>query len=274
MHLPNLYIAGAMKSGTTSLHHLLCSHPEIFAPERQKEIHFFDVEETFDKGLSWLASYYEGADGFRYRLQTSPMYLFIDKVPERIAEATPNAKLLFIVRNPVDRAYSHYWHEVAHGCETNTFEQALLIEDERIEKDFFHYRHFSYKARGRYCEQLLRFYSRFPEDRIHIIQFESMISGPVTEELSRFLRLDDRFQPVVPARNKTRRVKNRRLQRLLCNRGNGPIDSAIKKIVNKINTVDAPFPAMQEQTKKELQDYFCNDVEALSRLTGRRFDWF
>src|SRR5947209_1159841 len=137
--LPDFLIIGAQKAGTTSLYRYLAAHPDIVASTR-KEVHFFDI--NFWRGEWWYRSLFP----LRRRLQrrpplrnrpaitgeASPYYLFHPFAPERAAQLLPDAKLIVLLRDPVERAWSHYRHEVANGRETMTFPDALAAEPARL----------------------------------------------------------------------------------------------------------------------------------------------
>ncbi len=112
--LPDAVILGAMKSGTTSLHNYLVQHPGVIEPLR-KEVHYFDV--NLERGERWYRAHFgrEGEPGLN--LDSSPYYLFHPAVPRRLHDLLPDAKLVVLLRDPVRRAYSHYWHERDKGRE-------------------------------------------------------------------------------------------------------------------------------------------------------------
>src|SRR4051794_13012479 len=109
MSLPNFLVVGAQRSGTTIFHQILLTHSEIYVPSRRKEIHFFD--RYFDRGLNWYKSYFPPENAAaRYSAigEVTPDYLAIPEVPARIHATLPNCRLIFILRNPIERAYSWY----------------------------------------------------------------------------------------------------------------------------------------------------------------------
>ena len=162
--LPDAMIIGAMKSGTSSLHYYLTQHPQVIAPLR-KEVHYFDL--NLARGESWYRANFgrEGQGGLN--IDSSPYYLFHPQVPQRAHALVPGAKLVVLLRDPVRRAYSHYWHERDKGREPLSFEDAIAAEPDRVERDHERlargeivrseaHQYFSYLARGRYAEQLER----------------------------------------------------------------------------------------------------------------------
>ncbi|HYX89257.1 MAG TPA: sulfotransferase domain-containing protein [Gaiellaceae bacterium] len=186
--LPDFLILGAQKAGTTALYAYLRRHPNITGPS-WKEVSFFDRH--WARGESWYRGNYPNVLRARGDLvgEASPSYLFHRLAPRRVAELVPGAKLIALLRNPVDRAYSHYQHEVALGREPLSFEEALAAEDERtageeerLAADPGYFSHawwnYTYKARGRYAEQLERWFDVFPRDRLLILPSEELLDEP------------------------------------------------------------------------------------------------
>jgi hypothetical protein len=209
---PSLLIIGAQKSGTTSLFHYLAQHPRVLAP-LGKEIHYFDL--NYGRGVNWYRRHFPYrqrlGDG-KLTLDASPYYLIHPQVPARAAQLLPEAKLIAVLRNPVDRALSHYQHEVRYGRERLSFADALdqeperlAGEEERLRSDpeyySFNHRHFSYLRRGLYHEQLLRWTQHFPREQLLVLQSERLFRDPVgaTAAVYRFLGLDShrlkRYRP-------------------------------------------------------------------------------
>jgi hypothetical protein len=200
--LPSALIIGAQRSGTTSLFNYLARHPDV-RPPLGKEIHYFDLH--YARGLRW----YRGRFPFRHRLRgdaltidASPYYLFHPQAPARAARLLPAVRLVAILRNPIDRAFSHYQHEVRDGRETLSFPEAIEHEAERLgdeeerlrhDPSYYSYNHhrYSYAQRGRYLEQLTRWTQHYPRSRLLVLQSERLFSEPaaVCAELYRFLGL-------------------------------------------------------------------------------------
>lgn len=175
MNKPNFLCIGAQKSGTTLLYELLREHPEIYIPE-QKELHFFDIDDNYKKGISWYLQFFKSSINQKAIGSITPSYIYFDYVPERIqAELGNNIKFIVILRNPIDRAYSHYWMSFKRGYETLSFEKAIMMEHARIRKGYFEKNNFSYISRGFYSEQLERYYRFFPKENFKILIFERFI---------------------------------------------------------------------------------------------------
>jgi hypothetical protein len=193
--LPNFLIIGAQKAGTTALYSYLRRHPTILGPP-WKEVSFFDRH--FWRGEAWYRGHFPNklhVRSVRRRTgsapivgEASPSYLFHPLAPERAARLLPHLRLIALVRNPVDRALSHYQHEVALGREPLAFEAALEQEALRMEgeldrmlnpKYFSHaWWNFTYLSRGRYAEQLERWLEFVPRERLLILPSEHLLEQP------------------------------------------------------------------------------------------------
>ena len=186
--LPDFLILGAQKAGTTALYAYLRRHPDITGPS-WKEVSYFDRH--YARGPSWYRGNFPNLLRSRGELvgEASPSYLFHPLGPERVKELVPEARLIALVRNPVDRALSHYNHELALGRESLSFEEALAAEEERLDGEVERLcadpRYFSrawwshtYKARGRYAEQLERWLEAFPREQLLILPSEELLAEP------------------------------------------------------------------------------------------------
>ena len=171
-------IVGAMKSGTTSLIHHLGRHPRICIPK--SEVHFFENDANYRKGLGW----YEGRIR-RHQTEVTTVfgekttaYSFHEDAPARIRAAFPRARLVWIFREPVARAYSNYIHAYRMGAVRGSFEEAVEKEAERMKEN----RYSGYMARSRYALQVKRYLEHFGKAQMHFMVFEHFIHH-VKEEL-------------------------------------------------------------------------------------------
>ncbi len=202
--LPALIIPGAMKAGTTSLFGYLEGHPQL-AASREKEVHYFDMH--FHRGAGWYERQFPrpslGPDG-RRRLpfESSPYYLFEPRVPARIRKLVPDVKLVVLLRDPVERAFSHYHNNLRLGREPLSFEDALDAEPTRLagEEDrllsdpasvSIAHRRYSYLQRGIYADQLVRWREYFAAEQMLVIDAGRLFSDPgsVVAEVVAFLGL-------------------------------------------------------------------------------------
>jgi Sulfotransferase domain len=194
--LPDFVVIGAQKSGTTALYTLLSQHPALL-PAALKEVHYFDL--NFERGVEWYRSHFPTRVRLERRAErlgvraitgeASPYYLFHPDVPRRMHALLPNARLIVLLRDPVRRAISHHNHEVQDGFETLSFSEAIEAEPRRLapfsEKSAidrqaaaFSHLHHSYLARGRYAEQLERWFAVYPRERFLIIESGEFFDDP------------------------------------------------------------------------------------------------
>ena len=172
MSLPNFMCIGASKSGTTSLYDILKQHSDIFLPSF-KEPHFFDIPLVYEHGISWyVKTYFSGVKKEKCIGDFTPTYLFDKYAPERILSSLgKNVKFIIILRNPVDRAYSHYLHSKRDLHEHLSFEDALKKKvDEK--NNYLTYLRTSYVEQGKYADMLQRYFALFSKDNFLILHFE------------------------------------------------------------------------------------------------------
>jgi hypothetical protein len=203
--LPDFLIIGTEKGGTTFLYWTLCQHPYV-EPATEKELHFFDTRHWFEKDVSWYLSQFPSPtwrDGRKVITgEASPYYLFHPFSPRRTSTILPNVKLIALLRNPVDRAYSAYNDKAAARQEPLSFEEALAEEEERtageLEKmlaDENHhspkYRKYSYLSRGIYVDQLQRWHKYFAPNQLLVLRSEDLFADPIgtVEIVHQFLNL-------------------------------------------------------------------------------------
>jgi hypothetical protein len=199
--LPTFLIAGAARCGSTSMFKTLSQHPVIGHPflRGTREVHFFDNK--YDRGLGWYQSHFPikiqmeraaRAVGVKVPLafESGIYYMFHPLAPERIKRDLPDVKLLVLLRDPVERAFSMHAHSVTAGYEMETFERALELEDDRLageaermvaDPTYYSYshRHHSYRSRGQYIDQLERLEHLFGRDRIHVVDSVAFWANPV-----------------------------------------------------------------------------------------------
>ena len=193
--LPNFLIIGAARSGTTSLFEYLSESPNVMPPSG-KEIYFFD--KNFYMGINWYKKFFptknklqtisQNVNGKVITGEATPRYIHHPHTPKRVFNLIPNVKLIILLRNPIDRAYSHYQMQSEHGAESLSFEKAIeheksFVNDEfnKMKNDENHYSvefyKKSYLTRGIYADQLERWFEFFPREQFLIIKSEDFYSN-------------------------------------------------------------------------------------------------
>jgi hypothetical protein len=255
--LPDFLIIGAQRSGTTSLQRYLIQHPCIAAAFR-KEVHFFD--RNLRKDITWYREHFPSCI-YKYYVKTilqrqfmtgeaTASYIFYPHAARLIFETLPKIKLIVLLRNPVDRAYSHYQHEVSLGYELLSFSEAIEREPERLDGekakmvadksyDSYNYDHYSYLSRGVYADQLQDWLKRFLREQILILRSEDFFAEPnrILQQVIRFLELSGWELPNYKPYNARE------------------------------------YTTMDSRTRKRLIEYFEPQNKRLYDLVGRNFNW-
>jgi hypothetical protein len=264
--LPTFLIVGAAKAGTTSLAAWLGAHPDVFvAPE--KEVHFFD--RSFDRGVDWYRSRFAGARMERAIGEATPEYMAVPVAVERMSSVVPEARLIAILRDPVDRAYSQYWHQRISGRERRDF-AAVVAEHMRDRSSLSHPRY--YLTRGRYIDQLRRITSVYPRDGLLVLLLEDMRENPATafRTVCEFIGVDpDRLPAVVGSivnpRVAYRSRLLRRLSRTLRTAGaTGPAGAD-----DRLNRAVSGYPPMDPDVRSQLVAWFADANRELEEWLGR-----
>ena len=293
MSLPNYLFIGAAKSATTTFFDILKKHEDIFVP-KFKEPHFFNIDENYLKGLDWYKkTYFKDINNESIIIDFTPTYLYYKLCAERIFDSLgPNVKFVIILRNPVDRAYSHYNHSKRDGHEVSSFEDAIKLENERIEKfrdknDFLSELRCSYISHGLYFEMISAYLKYFDLNNFFIINFESEVVQNLDQtllKLSKFLKLDLSNLDYEIHSNKSGKPKYKLLQNIITN--NNLFRKILKMIVpqkqrqiirNKIknfNKEDFVYLQLSEDKRRQLfEKYFRKDIMKLENLIGKKMNW-
>lgn len=194
--LPDFLIIGAQRCGTTSMFKTVAQHPAVAVPFLRKGVHYFDM--SYGSGMRWYRGHFPVAATSRARRrsgpgpvtgESSPFYSFHPLAAERIARDLPDARLIMLLRDPVERAYSAHSHELARGFETEPFERAIELEDSRLAGErermiadptyvSHDLQHHGYLARGRYVEQLRRISAAVGRERLLVLDAQDFFDEP------------------------------------------------------------------------------------------------
>lgn len=210
--------------------------------------------------------------------EASASYIYAEKAPALIKEKIPDVKLIAILRNPVDRAFSNFTRCVRDGCEiTLDFQKALKLEDERMRSDW--YPKWFYKTKGYYYQQLKRYYELFDQDQIMICLYDDLTSrqSELIRELFSFLGVDEEFQPDVSQRhNQSRLVKNQQIDQLVRKRSrlkdiarslvSSQVLSFASTLAKRMNSRELQ---MREETRRHLLNEYREDISKLEGLINR-----
>jgi len=211
---PDFIIVGTQRGGTTSLYHYLSAHPQV-APAAMKETHF--LTDRFARGLDWYLGLFPAAlpPGV-ITGEATPYALFHPLSAQRLRAAAPGAKVIILLRNPIERAYSQYAMERARGDELLDFSDALAAEPARLagEEDRLiadptyisrAHKHYSYVARSVYLPQLTRWWEAVPRDQLLILRSEDLYRQPMQTfaRVTTFLGLDPQRSMTFAAHNRS-----------------------------------------------------------------------
>jgi hypothetical protein len=283
---PNFFIVGAAKAGTTSLHAYLSSHPQVFMPTLKEPHYFADFElmPEFDNFLPVIrdqAEYqalFKGSEGYVAVGEASPSYLCDPAAAERIRSAIPAAKIIISLRNPVERAFSHYLMEFNRGAETLPFDRALESDALRREKGWG--KSGMYAELSLYSGQVASFLREFGRDRVLVILFEDLIRDThgTMGEVARFLGIDPAAFPesaIARVHNPfevsrgpmARALLRMRSIRLWAKRW---VPKTVRRHVrDRYLFVAKPKPELDARSRQALAERFEKDVQALESLLGR-----
>ena len=284
---PNLFIVGAAKSGTTSLYNYLKMHPGIFFSERKEPYYFSSKyvdfnhngkgdrqKEQFVRDLEKYEKLFSKWNGEKIIGEASVDYLYYSECADDIKKYSPNAKIIIMLRNPIDRAYSAYMHLIRDVRENQTFEEALKLEESRIKNNYsFIWR---YKQVGLYSNQVKRYLEIFGKNNVKIIIFGDFMKNTdlILKEIYNFLEISDEGNiGYKKIHNKSGKPKVKWINEILYNK-----DLKIKKmkylipikcrkkikywIVSK-NTIRI---RMLEKQRSYLIEYFREDILKLEKI--------
>jgi hypothetical protein len=266
MSLPTFLGIGVPRGGTTWLHTLLASHPNIYMPSRRKEVRFFDRH--FDRGIEWYEAFFVAAGGSeQYRAigEISPQYLYCEECPERIASALPEVRLLVTLRHPVDRAYSQYGFGVQRRNFRGSFEEFLASRPKALEMGFY----------SRYLAHYLRCFDRrqilplvFEEVFGHVDDARARIADFLDVRVDGFdsstptARVNASTVPTFPGASGLAVTVGRRLRRWGLE---GVVDFGRRHGIQRAIATGHALPALDEATRADLSLKYEDEFDELER---------
>ena len=273
MSFPDFLVIGAQRAGTSLLHQILLAQPDVYVPVQRKEVHYFD--RYFARGPEWYQSYFPAADAVdRYRAigEITPDYLATAEVPARIRALLPACRLIAILRNPVDRAYS--WYQYARRTRDERRDFETFLREEPAALDW-----------GRYHRHLQRYLALFPREALLVLVYEELVRDPATElgRLARFLGigtiqadpdlLGQRINPSELPRFRRGFALARRAGALLTRHDlNWPVRAAKRLGVRRWFGRTAPAAGLTSADRERLAAFYADDVRELGGLLQRDFD--
>lgn len=267
-------MVGAAKAGTTWLYHCFKEHPDIFV-STPKELHFFSRDGNYARGYDWYYSFFKEQNTSQTAVgEVCPSYHYAPEVPQRIYQWNPNSKLIFIIRNPIKRAYSAYCMKVDHGTASQNISQELSLSSH-------------YVQRSLYYQQVRGYLDYFPQDQFKILVFDDLKKNPqdFIKDAYNFLGVNQDFTPATLYRSENARKPPPRHMNIY-----GPLRSAYMSLVHRNPEVEVfvhklkrqghlnffytlmrggEYPKLTAEAQRTLADFFHEDVMQLSNLLNR-----
>lgn len=283
MSLPNTFIIGVQKAGTTSLHNWLSQHPDIYAPQEFKDTDYFVNPNRTHEIVKRFNKDYAGYSDEAIILQTYVNYILYSHSLSLIKEFTPQAKVIVVLRKPEDRAISAYKYFIKMGREDRKPKEALIYKP----KNELYYSQdnndFTYLEHGLYGTQLENVFKIFDSKDILILQFEELLESPIkiTKKVFKFLGVDSSFSPIFYKKNQTGTIKSQWLQNQLM--GSNSLKRAfiklfvdwwlpsrkrqlVKKRIIEMNTSNKEEDLIPSEVKKWLKEFYEKDQLKLKEL--------
>jgi hypothetical protein len=286
--LPNFFILGAPKAGTTSLFNILQKHPQVFGSP-VKETGFFSKNNRYAKGLDWYEkTFFKEAAQYPIRMEATPTYLtWSEKTAPRMQSEYPveDLKFALIFRDPVKRAYSHYWHHVRLGNESLTFEDAINQEETRISQNFEElFRNgegkYGYFRASCYASRLKPFLELFDQNQfIYLLQEDISDADFLKTEqrLKNFLTIDESIALLNEKSNQASLPRKHWLVRMYWNLKRTFLSGLYRKMVNDSVRKEifsslfpvASYPPLDEELGQQLRIRFSSEIKELEQIIHR-----
>jgi len=282
--VPDFVIVGPQKCATTWMYEGLAEHPDVYVPDTDS-VHYFDM--GYHRGTEWYREHFpENPEPYSVIGEETPSYIRSEEVPERLAALNPDAKVIFSLRNPVDRAFSHYWHEKSKG--------KLSFEFEEVFENYDLYE--NWVRPGMYVDHIERFEDAFDPEQIKLMYFDDLVDDDEAfiREVYDFVGVDSSFTPTIIDEkvNDARWSSGVELVDKLYYRAVNIMyrraDESVKRYLRPVHEfvqdggLSNPFESeseyekgMDPETRRRLEEVFREKTKELEDRTGRRFGhWF
>jgi hypothetical protein len=286
--LPNFIIIGAAKSGTTTLFDAVGQNPNVFAAGK-KEIKYFSRDERYELGVDWYQdTFFKNAEKYPVRMEASPAYLtWSEKTAPRIKVVYQERPIKFaaIFRDPVKRAYSHYWMRVRMKHETLSFSEAIYAEESRLKENWEMLSTkgdglYGYFRAGCYATKLKPFLELFPRENFYFLLLEDIQNdfNKNIRSLFSFLEIEDTHQISAIESNEAAVPRNKNVHKLYRNLKNSKVQIIFKFLVpkktrksfrNKFIYKPTRYPPMDEDIKQYLYSRYLNEVKQFEQIIKR-----
>ena len=251
MKVPNLFVPGFQKTATTWLHRCFLEHPDIFVPQ-EDGIHYFTI--NYHRGEDWYNRFFADYNGESVIADTTPSYARFSWSRERLAAFNPNAKILVVLRNPIERAFSHYWHEKKKRTINWNFSDVLTNN-----VDIFD----SWVATGFYSHHIEALWQLFSADRVKIAVYDDLVADPkdYVQDIFSFLEVDASFEPTVLREKLNVGARRPPYKQQILHLLRGKPRRSPTEYIHGINL----------NVRRELKQIYKPEIGKLQRLTNRDF---
>lgn len=281
---PDFVIVGPQKCATTWMYEGLAEHPDVYVPETDS-VHYFDM--GYHHGTEWYREYFpDDPEEYTVVGEETPSYIRSETAPERIAELNSDAKIIFSLRNPIDRAFSHYWHEKAKGKISFEFEEVLENYD----------LYENWVRPGMYVDHIERFEDAFGEDQVKLMYFDDLVDDDAAfiREVYEFVGADPDFTPsIIDEKVNDARWSSGievvdklyyRVVNIVYRRAGEPVKKVLRPVHAFVQEggLSNPFASeseyekgMDPETRERLEEIFLEKTRELGQRTDRTFEhWF
>ncbi len=282
---PDIYIVGTQKSGTTTLYDWIAQHPEIYSHPLAKDYPYFSNDITYRDGSKLFLSFTNGNEDKHLVLGGEANAMYASLGPFRMSKMIPNAKLIVILRNPVERAYSAYCYAVERLMENRSLKQAFEEELDGLEYEKNDALQRDYLSHGHYSHQLKTLYQFFDKSNVKIVIFEELKNEPlmIIKDIFQFIGVSEDFLPNLEVKNKTMggnrfsfftkivqvQPSSKIIRKLVRMTSTHSLRTRIRRQIVAFNRVSKPKPEFTDDVYQILSDYYKDEICEFHSILGR-----